>query len=80
MNSQGIQDNPAPAKSNKSIGGKPVRIKIPRTHKPEDLGLEEWQRRLRQQYGEQQEYHLENNGAQPIHPILQKKKIWKVHE
>jgi superfamily II DNA or RNA helicase len=37
-----------------------------RTHKPEDLRLEEWQRLLRKQYGEQQDFHLENRGDHPI--------------
>jgi ERCC4-related helicase len=66
MDSKGTQDNPAPKKSTKTTGNKPARLKISRTHKPEYLELEEWQRQLRQQYGEQQEYHLENKGDHPI--------------
>ncbi|NUO07725.1 MAG: DEAD/DEAH box helicase family protein [Candidatus Brocadia sp.] len=41
-------------------------MKISRTHKPEDLSLEEWQRILRKQYGEQQKYKLENTGSHPL--------------
>ena len=40
--------------------------RLSRTHKPDDLGLEEWQRLLRKQYGAQQEYRLENLGGHPI--------------
>lgn len=40
-------------------------MKISRTHKPEDLSLEDWQRDLRNQYGEQQKYNLENTGNHP---------------
>ncbi|HBH88064.1 MAG TPA: hypothetical protein DDY17_10765 [Syntrophaceae bacterium] len=66
MDSKGTQDNPTPKKSTKTTGNKPARLKISRTHKPEYLELEEWQRQLRQQYGEQQKYHLENKGDHPI--------------
>jgi len=66
MNSRSTQDNPTPAKSTRAVSKKPVRIKTSRTHKPEELDLEEWQRQLRQQYGEQQEYRLENRGNHPI--------------
>lgn len=41
-------------------------MKISRTHKPEGLSLEEWQRILRKQYGEQQNYQLENTGNHPF--------------
>jgi hypothetical protein len=66
MDSKGTQDNPTTEKSTKTTGNKPARLKISRTHKPEDLELEEWQLQLRQQYGEQQEYHLENRDDHPI--------------
>jgi len=45
---------------------KPVKLKVPRTHKPEELGLEEWQRILRKQYGVEQKFKLENTGDHPI--------------
>lgn len=35
-------------------------MEISRTHKSEDLDLKDWQRILRNQYGEQQKYKLEN--------------------
>ena len=45
---------------------KPLRMKVSKTHKPEDLGLEEWQRLLRTEYGKQQDFILENQGDHPI--------------
>ena len=45
---------------------KPLKPKVSRTHKPEDLNLEEWQRQLRRQFGEQQAFRLENRGDHPI--------------
>jgi superfamily II DNA or RNA helicase len=41
-------------------------MNVSRTHKPEGLGLEQWQWLLRKQYGEQQDFHLENRGNHPI--------------
>jgi SNF2-related domain/SWIM zinc finger len=46
--------------------GKPIKLKVPRTHKPDDLSLEDWQRALRRQDGEQQKFILKNNGKHPI--------------
>jgi len=40
--------------------------KVSRTHKPNELSLEEWQRTLRRQFGEQQLYVLRNNGGHPL--------------
>lgn len=34
--------------------------KVSRTHKPEEMGLEEWQIRLRRQFAESQPFRLEN--------------------
>ncbi len=45
---------------------KPLKLKVSRTHKPEDLSLEDWQRALRKQFGEQQKFILRNNGEHPI--------------
>lgn len=45
---------------------KTVRMAVSRTHKPEGLDLEEWQRLLRTQYGEQQNFLLENQGDHPV--------------
>jgi superfamily II DNA or RNA helicase len=45
---------------------KPVKLKVSRIHKPEDLSLEDWQRALRKQFGEQQKFILRNNGEHPI--------------
>ncbi|MCL4477537.1 MAG: DEAD/DEAH box helicase [Deltaproteobacteria bacterium] len=45
---------------------KAVRLKLSRTHKPDEIALEEWQRLLRKQYGEQQDYTLKNIGEHPI--------------
>jgi hypothetical protein len=40
--------------------------KISRTHKPENLELEEWQRLLREIYGQKQDFKLNNLGDHPI--------------
>ena len=40
--------------------------KLSRTHKPEDVALEDWQRTLRRQFGEQQPFVLKNVGGHPI--------------
>jgi superfamily II DNA or RNA helicase len=45
---------------------KPLQPKISRTHKPEHLELEEWQRLLRKEYGQQQPFKLENQGDHPF--------------
>lgn len=45
---------------------KPIKLKVPRMHKPDDLSLEDWQRALRKQFGEQQSFILRNNGDHPI--------------
>lgn len=43
-----------------------VLTKVARTHIPEGMELEEWQRLLRKQYGERQEFKLVNNGKHPV--------------
>ncbi|MBI5583195.1 MAG: hypothetical protein HY892_05180 [Deltaproteobacteria bacterium] len=45
---------------------KPLKLSVPRTHKPEDLSLEEWQRILRKEYGILQDFTLKNVGDHPI--------------
>lgn len=40
----------------------PLQVKISRTHKPEHLELEEWQRLLRKEYGQKQAFTLRNLG------------------
>jgi hypothetical protein len=52
-----------PAKKKK----KPLKLTVSRTHKPEDLSLEEWQRTLRKEYGLLQRFILKNVGDHPIH-------------
>jgi uncharacterized protein YlaN (UPF0358 family) len=52
--------------STKNTKGKSIKLKTPRTYKPGHLELDEWQRILRKQYGELQNYKLENNGAHLI--------------
>ena len=37
-----------------------------RTHKPDGLALEQWQRLIRKQYAETQEFKLENLGGHPV--------------
>ena len=40
--------------------------KLSRTHKPDDIALEDWQRALRRQFGEQQPFVLKNVGGHPL--------------
>lgn len=61
----GVQKRTA-GKRQKKSRSKPVKLKVSRTHKPDDMCLEEWQRLLRKQYGEQQGYKLENTGGHPF--------------
>jgi superfamily II DNA or RNA helicase len=41
-------------------------IKTPRTRKPENLSLDEWQIALRREYGRNQDFKMKNLGAEPI--------------
>ncbi|MEW6187865.1 MAG: DEAD/DEAH box helicase [Thermodesulfobacteriota bacterium] len=45
---------------------KPTQLKISRTHKPEHLELEEWQRLLRKDFGLKQSFELKNLGEHPF--------------
>lgn len=59
----------SPSKSKKSGKKKTVADaapKVPRTHKPDEMGLEEWQTRLRSQFAEIQPFQLKNVGGHPI--------------
>jgi superfamily II DNA or RNA helicase len=46
----------------------PLPPKISRTHKPDGVALEDWQRALRRQFGEQQPFILVNVGGHPLFP------------
>src|SRR6266568_2435541 len=50
----------------KSSPQKPPKMKVSKLHKPADMGLEEWQRQLRKEFGQQQNFRLENRGEHPI--------------
>lgn len=45
---------------------KSARLRVSKTHKPKELGLEEWQRILRRQFAEQQNFRLNNCGDHPF--------------
>ena len=45
---------------------KPVKLTVSRTHKPDNMSLEDWQRLLRKQFGVQQRFRLQNKGDHPI--------------
>jgi superfamily II DNA or RNA helicase len=45
---------------------KPLKLSVPRTHKPEEMSLEEWQRTLRKEFGILQNFNLKNVGDHPI--------------
>lgn len=51
---------------NKKSKKKPIKLNILRLHKPDDMGLEDWQRALRKQFGVQQRFVLTNNGDHPV--------------
>lgn len=40
--------------------------KVSPTHRPDDMGVEEWQILLRRQFAEKQEFKLENTGDHPV--------------
>ena len=40
--------------------------KLSRTHKPQDMSLEAWQRELRRQFGREQPFRLKNVGGEPV--------------
>lgn len=50
----------------KKTNKKPLKLSVPRTFKPDDMGLEDWQRELRKQFGIQQRFVLKNNGDHPV--------------
>ncbi|MBI5417437.1 DEAD/DEAH box helicase [Candidatus Poribacteria bacterium] len=45
---------------------KPIKLNVSRTHQPDNMSLEEWQRILRKQYSQIQKYKLQNIGAHPV--------------
>lgn len=45
---------------------KPIKLKVPRTHKPDDIAVDEWQRLLRRQYAEMLSFKIKNTGKHPI--------------
>jgi superfamily II DNA or RNA helicase len=50
----------------RKTSGKPIRINVSQAHKLDALNVEDWQRLLRTQYGEQQDFRLENLSDHPI--------------
>ncbi len=45
---------------------KPIKLSVSKTHKPDDMELEVWQRALRKQFGIQQRFVLKNTGDHPV--------------
>ncbi len=45
---------------------KPIKLKVPRTHKPDDIDVDEWQRLLRRQYAGTLSLTIKNIGKRPI--------------
>jgi hypothetical protein len=54
------------AKKGEGSGRGEKELRLSRTKRPETLSLEEWQRRLRRQFGREQKYDLENVGEDPF--------------
>ncbi|MFN7831859.1 MAG: hypothetical protein ACK5Q2_07730 [Bacteroidota bacterium] len=50
--------------SKKGKSNKPVKVSYHR--RPEDMKLELWQLGLRKQFGEENEFHITNTGADPV--------------
>ncbi len=51
---------------NKKPKKKPIKLNVSKTHKPDDMELEDWQRALRKQFGVQQRFTLKNTGDHPV--------------
>lgn len=45
---------------------KPIKLRVPKTHKPDDIEVDEWQRLLRRQYAEMLLFRIKNTGEHPI--------------
>jgi hypothetical protein len=61
------KSSPAQIKASlKKNNTKDAETKVSRTHKPEEMGLEEWQAKLRKQFAEGQPFRLKNIGEHPI--------------
>ena len=56
----------ARSKASPKVKTAPPPPKFSRTHKPDDVALEDWQRALRRQFGEQQPFVLKNVGGHPL--------------
>jgi hypothetical protein len=54
------------AKKKKASRRGPADTKISKTNKPDDMSLEDWQRKLRQQFGREQKFKLTNVGDQQV--------------
>lgn len=50
----------------KPASEQPAAAKVSRLHKPDDMPLEEWQLLLRRQFGEKQDFRLENVGGESL--------------
>ena len=55
-----------PKQSRKKKPTEQAEPNLSRTFKPEEMGLEEWQTRLRRQFAEKQSFSLENVGEHPV--------------
>jgi len=54
------------SRSKSTTESAPVRRKLSRLRKPDDLSLEAWQVALRREYGREQDFELANVGSEPI--------------
>jgi len=54
------------SKSTRASNALPVQSTLSRIHKPDDVTLEEWQRTLRRQFGEKQNFSVVNVGLHPL--------------
>ncbi|MBI5656855.1 MAG: DEAD/DEAH box helicase [Geobacter sp.] len=63
---RGTKRTVAGGRSTKTVEAVAVTPKVSRTHLPDGMNLEEWQRLLRTQFGEKQAFILTNTGDHPV--------------
>lgn len=63
---KGTRSKTSPKSADRPQPSGSARKKTPRTHKPKDMSLEEWQIALRREFAAEQDFDLKNVGREPI--------------
>ena len=66
LGEDGREETRSPVESLPKGTTAPPPTKISRTHKPDGVALEDWQRTLRREFGERQRFILKNVGGHPL--------------